>query len=298
MSERDELDQQLERLGDAVAPGESIVDSVMRRIETTTTAPARPARTEIKGHPMMRSRTFRWLLPLAAAAAVIAAVGFWPSHTNRHNRQRNWCGPTSSPTCNRSKRSCAGPRLYRPRECARNRHSGTYTRKTYVLDGGVSRNEDYGVPSSQPAARNGPPQPNFIDIRTPELDVQWNPNEQRAYRFGIPGAIGRGALRSLDVLANLQRIGADQTRKVGDELHAGVETAVFEAPIEAQFDAGRAPPNLQARARLGLKATAVPTKIEMRFTESGDVEFIVDGDRLRHSVGIRLCRPICSRRGI
>ncbi len=74
-----ELEDKLRQLGDAVAPGDSVVDEVMRQVQQTSIAPVEPGR--IRRFQIMHSKTFKRLVPLAIAAAVtLAVLGLWPRH--------------------------------------------------------------------------------------------------------------------------------------------------------------------------------------------------------------------------
>ncbi len=75
------LEERLRQLGDTIRGGPSVAQDVMRRIEQTSIAPAQP--TRFRRFRIMHSRTIKWLIPVAAAAAVLVAVGLWP-HDGRN----------------------------------------------------------------------------------------------------------------------------------------------------------------------------------------------------------------------
>ena len=81
MSEHD-LEQALRRALRPADPGEGFTDQVLARLDSSVAAtPVRPVR-----HPRGSARP-RWL-PVALAAALVAAVGITYWQEQRHDRQR------------------------------------------------------------------------------------------------------------------------------------------------------------------------------------------------------------------
>jgi len=76
MTSDEQFDQQLERYGKAAAPGPSIVDDVMGRIERESVELESTVRHW--RYQIIRSRTIKALIPAAVAAAILFVVGFWP----------------------------------------------------------------------------------------------------------------------------------------------------------------------------------------------------------------------------
>ncbi len=75
MTSDEQLDQQLRRIAGAAAPGPSIRDDVMRRIEV------QPAPVRVEKRRALRH--LKWIVPVAAAAGVILGVGLRPERDPR-----------------------------------------------------------------------------------------------------------------------------------------------------------------------------------------------------------------------
>lgn len=78
----EQLDRELREIAQAGAAGGSIASDVMQQIEGESIEPARPTGSwrRIAGN-----RSLKWLIPAAAAAAIILAVGLWPEARPRAN---------------------------------------------------------------------------------------------------------------------------------------------------------------------------------------------------------------------
>lgn len=221
MMPESDLEQKLRRLGGEVAPEPSVMDAVMDQIRRGAVAPPSPRRA--LPFRVLRSRSVRWFIPLAAAAAVVLAViEFRPRPGGGHvGNGIVWASVAQN--INRA----------RTMVCWSGDETNRHEYKCYAKDPSFSRAEGFSTNSSQPAGRSPEVTLHYLLLTAgPEADWQrvecWV-TEKAVWRNrfdGCPASPIDG--QASRVWKALREISSDRTKKVGESRIDNMDTVVFE----------------------------------------------------------------------
>jgi hypothetical protein len=200
---------------------------------------------------MFQHKRTRWLLAAAAAAVVTLVIGFWPDKAGRGPGSGiAWADVVQHVGAAKTMVCWGG-------------HGASLRRYKCFSKGNKCRLEQFAA-----GVERGPTRIEISPAMGTEWDtVAWSPSRQRAWRqraSGCPSTYPQKPQASL-WWANLQKIGADQTRRIGEVEINGVPAIVFEASAQSFFD--RQPPALQEQGTLRVwvsKQSGAPIQIELR----------------------------------
>ena len=271
MSNEPELDRELQELGDTFAPGPSIADEVMRRIETQP--PSKNQASSVRLVSILRARTLKWLAAAAVAAAILLAMRLWPDPSSNGIA---WADVARQ--INDAETLVMSCRVER-------RHVSLDWRSTrmwkfYFKDPGRSRVEHYPLTTSQPAgARRRPEIIIHVDQPGVSIGLQLSPSHPdryTGYRSVMTSEAEASHVRNraADLWTRLKSVTEDQTRRIGTREIGGVTTVGFEAPVQAIIpDPGpEVDYSLDGYVRVyARKKTAVPVLVEIHYRDSQDV---------------------------
>ena len=228
MSSDEQLDARLKAIAQAAAPGPSMVDDVMHRIEQESRACDHassalpedlhhPSEPRVSGHRYRR--LIRRLIPIAAAA-VVAGFLFFPSTASKNIA---WAD-----VAERMRRA-------RTMVCEEESRQGAFLiyGRGFLKDPCFRRAEDYSSTGSQPPKTDGQPERILISGvgGDPNLSVTWQPRAMAVtWRQNVNCTPEKPAAAFTWDL--LRRIRADQTSQVGTDKINGEPTVVFGIPVE------------------------------------------------------------------
>jgi hypothetical protein len=249
-----ELEERLTKLADAIPPHLSIVEAVMQRVAKISFAPAR-TKSIVRLTSLVRGRR------IAAAAAVIAVVligyALLPA---RHSNQIVWADVLQ--------------RITQAKTMAFWHFAGGERTRVWMKDPGSLRLERYDQKAaSQPSRALLPSEVEISPVPGTEWDLAvWRPADKTACRrrsVGCPTFERRALVATY--WANLRKMSANKTRRVGQEKLGRASTVIFEAP--AQELLAPLPNAVTGTARMWVdEATGEPVQLELRYREPGDAE--------------------------
>ena len=269
MSNVPDLERELEELGSTIAPGPSIADEVMRRIERRS--PGEHPTGRARRFSILRTRTLKWLAAAAVAAAILLAMRLWPDASSNGIA---WADVARR--INDAKTLVISGRIEE-----RNVSLGwrsTRMWKFYFKDPGRSRVEHYPHTTSQPAGARRRPEIIIHVAAQPGVLIGLqlspsHPDRYKGYRSVMTSEAEESRVRNraADYWTRLKAITEDQTRRIGTREIDGVTTVGFEAPVQAIIpDLGpEVDYSLDGYVRVyARKDTAVPVLVELHYRDS------------------------------